>query len=806
MEKLTKKLLALGLTTSLLMTSFTACSKTSDGRDVIDEDTPWYDLTKIVVGDDVDDSEFDYIYSQLAGTTEDYLVFYTYGSYKLPDNFNWDRDDYTEYQYEVIDICDYEGNTIDTVDIMEDYRALNLGDHGYVQGVEKSGEDFVVNIIAYSDDWSEETAYQATLNLDTFDLSSFSKVDADDIISEIISDDDASYEKTCYVGDYAIRTFWIYDDPCSYILLLNDSDNNFTKMDLRELLPDADIYDISTIIDIGEGKGLIIASTSSFESTKYYLLDTNDMSIEEYEEDMSWLDQGMYNIEYVEGFGSVFVNQDGINQIDFENHTMESVFSFNNTNANRYDINGVSPVLITEDRVILQGNNYTPSIGSSSMLPCIFIFDRAESNPHAGKAILLVASLGYYNYSICDCICRFNETNEDYFLQIDTRYELSDYIDHDSDEEDWEILNENATQALGNQLSIDLISGVGPDIIIDGANYSQLNNDDYLLDLSDYIDELDSDDYFFNIIDSARTGDYLFQLPLTFMVEGIVTDASNVEAGQIGFTYDEYNEFVDEVCNGDSPFSFGSQINFFIHALELMPDLMMEDGRINYDNDAFEALAEYTRDYVNDDVEEDDDVFIYDGFDTTSQPATLQYIVDMNTFINALVNTSTEKVLLGLPTYDGRGPVVGNYNSVAVAADLTSSEEEACLKYISLLLDDDTQYLLGVEAGIPINRNGFVEVAEDFVDQHNYELEHYYSDWTDADFRNNGMNPNPVDYSKIEDFEELISSTSSWVTTDAAVNAILREEVPAFFNGHKTLDQIIEVLENRIQTLIDERG
>ncbi len=807
MKKTIKKLLAISLTASLLMTSFTACSSAFGGREKISEDTPWYDVTKIDIGTDIDDSNFEYVYSSFTGKADDALIFYTYGYYKLPENFNYETDDSSEYQYEVIDIYDFEGNRLQTIDIMEEYHAAGFGSNGYISGVEKDGDNFVVTLMYYSDDWSEQTIYHSTVNLDTYDLSPFEVADEDDIVSVITSENDASYERTCYVGDFEIKTFWLYGDTSSYILLLSDSDNNYTQLDLREILPDEDIYDISTIIDIGEGKGLIFASTNSFANNNYYVLDTNDMTVEAYEEDMSWLDQNAYNIEYVEGFGSAFVNHEGISRIDFDNMTMESVFDFNNTNANRYDVDGLTPISITEDRVMLQGSSYTPEIGTNSMHSCIYFFDRADSNPNAGKEILTIASLGYYNYSICSSICRFNETNEDYFIQIDSRYELSKFYDEDSDEEDYDLRTEQATQALGNQLSIDLLSGEGPDIIIDGADFSQLNNDDYLLDLNDYIDSLDRDDYFSNILDAASTNDCLFQLPLTFMISGIVTDASNVENGQIGFTYDEYTEFVDEVCNGNPPITLGSRINFFIHALELMPDLMIENGKINYDNDAFIALAEYTREYVNDDINVDDDIIIYDGYHgANEEAASMAYIVDMNTFINTLVSTSRTKVLLGFPTYDARGPVVANYNSVAVAADLSSAEEEACLEFVSLLLDDDTQYTLGVEAGIPINRNAFTEVAEDFVDQHNYELEHYYSGYTEADFIYYGIDPTPVDYSRIEDFEELISSTSAWITTDAAVNAIIREEIPAFFEGDKTLDQVIEVVQNRVQTLLDERG
>ena len=51
----------------------------------------------------------------------------------------------------------------------------------------------------------------------------------------------------------------------------------------------------------------------------------------------------------------------------------------------------------------------------------------------------------------------------------------------------------------------------------------------------------------------------------------------------------------------------------------------------------------------------------------------------------------------------------------------------------------------------------------------------------------------------------MINSCSAVSTTDAAITAIIREEMPAYFSGQKTLDEVISILEDRIQTFLDER-
>ena len=40
---------------------------------------------------------------------------------------------------------------------------------------------------------------------------------------------------------------------------------------------------------------------------------------------------------------------------------------------------------------------------------------------------------------------------------------------------------------------------------------------------------------------------------------------------------------------------------------------------------------------------------------------------------------------------------------------------------------------------------------------------------------------------------------------DSEINIILIEEMPAYFSGQKTLDDVISVMEDRVQTFLDER-
>lgn len=804
MKNLVKKLLAVGLLGAMALTMFTGCSLGKHKRETIDSDTPWFDLARIEISPENMDPDLVNTSIELAGSNDDILLYQCTGSYQLPADYDWENDNYSDYQYNVLEVYDYQGNLLGSIDVMEAYRRADMGRNGTLRNVERVGDSFVLHAIGYSDDWSTSTEYVAQINVDDFEIYDFTEESNDPVTTQIVTANNASYEKAFHINGKTVKTFWINGDMASYIITTTDANGNVDYVDLRTVFPNQGISDISYIVDIGNGRGLIIASVPNQSQPGYYILDTNTMNVTPVADDMSWLNSEIYHIEYVEDYGDVVVNQEGISSIDYDNHTLVSILNFNNTNVNRYDVTNTKPIRISDDRVILEGSNRRPGPTSNNQ-SVLYVFDRAESNPNVGKQILTVASLGEYNYSICDTMCRFNQTNPDYFMQIDTRYALNKFYANGAHAEGVEE-EEKAQLELGNQLSIDLMAGEGPDIIINGADFAQLNNDNYLLDLSTYASNLDSNNYFTNVIDQARTDGKLFQLPISFYVNGIVTDAANVEPDRVGFTYDEYVEFVQNVCNGEDPLNMGSQLNYFIAELEIIGDSVIENGHVNYDCDQFRALAQYVKDHVNNKIETESDEAYDMGFGFNAVPATVENIDSMERYISIVVNTLTEKTMVGLPTYDGRGPVVGCTSSVGVNANLASNEKEAALSFVSYLLDNDTQYTLGFESGIPINRNAFTQVGEACIDNHNLDLQRNYSTWTENDFRVNGMNSQPLDYSGIESLEQTILSAGSFVSIDGAINAIVREEIPAYFEGHKDIDSIISVLNNRVQTMLNERG
>ena len=57
----------------------------------------------------------------------------------------------------------------------------------------------------------------------------------------------------------------------------------------------------------------------------------------------------------------------------------------------------------------------------------------------------------------------------------------------------------------------------------------------------------------------------------------------------------------------------------------------------------------------------------------------------------------------------------------------------------------------------------------------------------------------------IDTLESIILSCSGMRTEDQAINIILIEEMPAYFTGQKDIDDVVRIIQDRVQKVLDER-
>ena len=826
-----KKLIACTVVFAMSLSSFIVggCGNKSRSNPKVEADSEWYNVDKVTLESDVDFTGVQYSQTNVMGRIGDCYAVWFRGSFPIPYNVDWNNIDYKDYTSMEFDSYDLNGERICSVDLfdavssyglLDDAAALMSSDDEEAEGDIISGSDLMFDI------WDPEIRDDKV----AVAVEVYGGPDSVSVEYELYIDPatgDVTYERPegevhalppgaegtiimSKLGEYQIIEYMAHDEngEAYSIIGITDGDNNVSVIDLAQELPNDTVGGIAGYLGMDSGKILFAAvGADLFAPYDYYIIDTASDSVTKAGDDQySWLESVAFRtVSYFEGIGNVIMDSYGIHLIDLENSTISELMSFDSCNINRTDLTYMDVISFTEDEIVLMGSPYDISGMSTPGSVEMIRFTPAPSNPNAGKTILTAATTGSIGYAVSEAVCTFNETDPDYFIVLDPKYEVDRYMDMKAmmgtmgmSNNEYMIRTDDAYSQLTDQLTVDLIAGEGPDIIFDSFRLSQLNTDDYLTDLSDMID---TDGLFGNIVEASKVDGKLYQMPLAFGVTGIVTRTENVASGQTGFTFEEYKDFVSTVCNGNDPLAM-NQTEFFIQCLATMEDLCYtEDGRINYDNEAFRALAEFTSENIFPVYDQSrEEVMVLDNaggiyFRNGS------FMSLMSTLRNEINDVS----ILGLPSIDGRGPMASVGCSVAVSSQ--SPEQDGCRSFIETLLSRPIQEYYAYETDYsPISVAALDSVAEMLIDDFNETMAVYETTTSPAELAMYGIDTTRIDAGVTDKYKEMIGNICAVETSDVAKDIIIREEIPAYFFHQKTIDEVIPVIENRVQTFLDERG
>ena len=434
-------------------------------------------------------------------------------------------------------------------------------------------------------------------------------------------------------------------------------------------------------------------------------------------------------------------------------------------------------------RTTSEEDTFTVDYMKTKEIPEIIVLEKADKNPNAGRIILSAGTVGsfFLEYPICEAVRIFNETNKKYYVQLENKLNILDYIYYGNTDDNDEIrgIFYNGSAELSNQLATDMLSGNGPDIVLYAGDYRQIHSEDYLVDLNKYVkgnNGINDSDYFSNVIDAAKVDDKLFYMPMDFTLSGILTDRSNVRDGQTGFTFDEYVKFVNEACNGGNPLT-GSRLEVLTTLYSYAGDSCIKGKTVNFDNESFRAVCDYVKDNINDksfNICQDADVESYCGLD---------YLLDRNGL------KAKSLTLLGYPSADGRGPLIQIGISIGISASAPSSVADGAWEFIKICLNDEVQNTIGKIVSNPLNIKAFDSLS-------NNTLESF-----------NKANPSTkIDDEIITSYKNVLMSGSIIDNTDPAVLIVIREEVPPYFVDQKRLEDILPIIKNRVTTILSERS
>ena len=813
MKNITVKISAVALAASLTL-SIVACSKKGSGKDSrtetrsgekISSDTPWFESKAYDVDLGLDTSKkAEYTTTSFVGADSSYLVLMTSGNYKMPENIDWENINYNDYAiYNLVTVDRSSCKTVCSIDLVK-----GLGNNDFVDNVRYMNGKLTVRYCTCDDVTYEMKYFEKDYDPLTGSISG----------SRDLEDVSQGTEGSFTIGDYRIDASMNWgegDNDYYYNLYVTTPDGVTKEAEIKET--GKGIWNIPAIFPLTDKTALVAASADGNEAL-YFELDlenvkTAKLDSKEYE----WLNLSDVNSCYNSSDGnSYFKTATGVSKIDLKKKTVEEFFNFTWCDVNRSILSYLEIAECSDDTILLCGSDYTYSAFSSGEFDFVLIeFNKAATNPHAGKTILeMYVSYGYTDAKVADAIMNFNNTNSEYFIEVSDRYSAigeGDYSEVNSDDE-MEAVAYNEAKELSSALAMDIMNGEGPDILINVSGFGQLNSTNYLADLTPYVSDLDPEKYFTNVIECSKVDGKLFNLPITFGIGGIHTDAGYAGASGVGFTIAEYEKFLNGTLNGKDVITSG-QAMYFAKLFTNMSDKFISNGKADFSGPEFAELAEFVKNNVSESSRSWDEpdaeyanvvavgaaIAKGDYYYDENAEAKSAELYGIGNYFYEVAQLKGYTSILGLPSCDGRGPSLMPNFSVAVSAQ--AQNIDACGEFVKSLLNDSIQNQFAEYDYFVLSKDAFRHAGQLAIAYYNSE-ESGMSEMIDGSARKQ------ITFSEkhIGELEDIIASCSRMQSADAEINIILTEEMPAYFSGQKELASVIAIAQDRVQKVLDERG
>lgn len=404
-------------------------------------------------------------------------------------------------------------------------------------------------------------------------------------------------------------------------------------------------------------------------------------------------------------------------------------------------------------------------------------------------------------------IVRFNRENQDYQIQL---------IDYSTDGD---------LEAAILRLQVEMITGRGPDIIYNNLNSDLVFHDgiripqidvDFMVDLNTLIDEdpeIIRAEFFPNFMNALISQDGTLPFIATsFTIDTMI--ATNETAPQLmPLTFET---LLNRLSEADEPHLVSSWMlrdTFLLNSLHYSGDAFVDhkNNQANLDSDAFIQLLEIAAGLPDEPIYDGDTMTmatevrrLHNGEQLLyqynfSDPMSFQYLTGM---------LGDDVVVIGMPTPTGGRHILKP--SPGVGINITSSHQDAAWRFVRRLLLPDAF----LQVGFPLRIDKFeARIAECMTP---VLWEETNPEWNAVEGEEMpiqiGMGDLDVFYmyamteSEAARVREIIRSADMSVHFDETISMIVMEDTLAFFNGIRTAEETARIIQNRVQTYLNERG
>ena len=506
--------------------------------------------------------------------------------------------------------------------------------------------------------------------------------------------------------------------------------------------------------------------------------------------------------------GLYILSQDGIKKYNLLDGSTEMVLDWNNTDVNQNYLSTNVCHIKSDDEIYMWKNKYTfnEQFETEEVENAIVTLKRCEKNPHAGKTIINIGTMEYIDDKMLDYILDYNKDPNNK-SRINTRCYM-DYLEVNDYEKKF--------VEMTDKVYLDMLSGDGPDILLNFSTYSQFFSEEVLLDLNTMIDGENGfkrDEYFDNVLRAFEYNGKLFNIPVSVMMTGYLVNA-DVVGDRENWTYDDFLQVTSQLPDKMSVFSDMSCKSVLSELLSVSGSAFInyEKKETYFEGEDFKKILEIAKKYGDPNINPDAqgwEMEYHDPEEMLANDLLLMsdaWLYGIDEYARLMSLRGGKVKLMGAPSVNGGGLTA--YSRVDLAISATSSHQQEAWDFIRFLFTEEQQLKFSESSsGMPLNRLAFAEkIDQQYESYQQYKKEMQEGQASDAksSYCYGGFDYDMTPEMK-EDMVKLMEKVANVHCFDSRVEAIINEEVAAYFQNQRSAEDVCKNIQNRAKQLVQER-
>ena len=344
-----------------------------------------------------------------------------------------------------------------------------------------------------------------------------------------------------------------------------------------------------------------------------------------------------------------------------------------------------------------------------------------------------------------------------------------------------------------------------PDLILNLRNERTMS-EELLLDLSESLDPDVKAKVYGNIVDACKYNDKLYFMPVNVFVDGIVCledDLDSIDAGKTGFTFETYDSFVKGPNNGQDPYYYecldeinGGVIRYAFIESCIDTYSATQGDKVDFDTEQFRtALKYYFEEYPVQAVKFDD---LESEYEPIPQPnGNFRRLSSYIDYIDLCKKGKKNYVVMGTPSIEEHGPRFRVSESVSVFAH--SDVQDGAKRFLNHLIGGSFKNDQDLFEDICINKEVLEYELPMLTKKNNRRYSYLINDGWPAQY----IDVNIATETTENNFLDTMSKVSIYSPEDPDIRTILEEEL--FTYGHKDIDEIIDIINDRVSKVVAEK-